>query len=326
MLLLSRKDIKSVFSMTDSIEAVKEAFVLFSEGKVKVPLRGAIKAENGGVFVAMPAFSEELGYHCVKQVNHFPQNIDKGLPTLPAQILLSKAEDGVIVSLLDGLYVTQLRTGASSGAAFSVLAKETCHKGALIGTGAQAATQLEAMVCARQLDEVYIYDLNAERLNAFVANANQEFASYGAKFVAARSSDEAVDGADLLITMTPSKKPVFDGRRLMPGATVSCVGSFMPDMQELSPYALTRASKLFFDSQEAVLSESGDVLIPLHEGLITECLFAGDLGDVIQGKKVGRENDDEIIVYKTVGIGAQDLVASKAIYERALAAGVGMEW
>lgn len=326
MLLLSREDIKQVFSMRDTMEAVKQAFMMFSEGKIEVPLRSAITAKNGGTFLSMPAFSEELGVHCIKYCNNFSQNIEKGLPTLPTQLMMSRVEDGIIFALLDGICVTQMRTGASSGVAFEALAKQDCKKGALIGTGGMAACQLEAMLCARKLEEVWIYDLNAERCQVFVERMQAELAAYGVRLVAAKSSDEAVEEADLLITMTPSKTPVFDGNKVKPGATVSCVGSFTPEMQEMSPAVLMRASKLYFDSKEAVLSESGDILTPLKEGLITEALFAGDIGDVLLGKLGGRDNDTEIIVYETVGIGAQDIVTAKAIYDRAAQVGVGTDW
>lgn len=325
MLLLNANDIKSVFTMDETIDAVGKAFAMFSEGKIEVPLRTAIKGDNGS-FLCMPAYCKELGVHCIKYCNSFSSNITRGLPTLPTQIMMSWAENGIIFALIDGIYLTKIRTGGSSGIAMKMLAKKNCRKGALIGTGGMASAQLEAMICARKVEEVWIYDLSEKRLNAFIERESDELAEYGVKFIVAKSSDEAVDGADMLITMTPSQKPVFDGNMLAPGCTVSCVGSYRPDMQEMSPYVLTRASKLYFDSKEAVLSESGDILKPLAEGLITEELFAGDIGDVVLGKIGGRENDDEIIVYETVGIAAQDLVTSKLVYDKAVAAGVGTEW
>ncbi|MCI9616294.1 MAG: ornithine cyclodeaminase family protein, partial [Dorea sp.] len=231
-----------------------------------------------------------------------------------------------VTAILDGTYITQLRTGASSGAAFDVLAKQSCRIGALIGTGGQAATQLEAMIAVRKLEEVRVYDLNYERTVEFAKRMQEELSSYGTKITAVKSSDEAIDDADLLITVTPSSKPVFDGTKIKKGCTISCVGAYQHHMQEMDPAVLPRASKIYFDSQEAVLSESGDILIPLEEGIITEDDFTGDIGNVIKGELAGRENDDEIIVYETVGVGAQDLVTAKAVYENALKAGVGTLW
>lgn len=327
MLLLSRSDIKKVFSIQDAIEADKIAFTLVTEGKCDSPLRTNIQAPKyDGCFLFMPAYVEELDTAALKTVNIFPHNIDNGLPSSPAQVLLIDGKTGVVTAILDGTYVTQLRTGASSGTAFDILAKKSCRFGALIGTGGQAATQLEAMIAVRKLEEVRVYDLNYDRTAEFAKRMQEELKSYGTRITAVKSSDEAIDDADLLITVTPSSKPVFDGTKIKKGCTISCVGAYQHHMQEMDPAILPRASKIYFDSQEAVLSESGDILIPLEKGIITEDDFTGDIGKVIKGELIGRENDDEIIVYETVGVGAQDLVTAKTIYEKAQKAGVGTHW
>ena len=327
MLLLSREDIKKVFTIKDAIEADKKAFRYVVEGKCEIPLRTNIQAPKyDGCFLFMPAYLEEMDTASLKIINIFPHNIDNGIPSSPAQVLLIDGKTGLVTAVLDGTYVTQLRTGAASGAAFDVLAKKDCRIGALIGTGGQAPTQLEAMLAARTLQEVRVYDMNPERTKVFAETMQEELKDYGARIVPAASSDEAIDDADLIITVTPSSKPVFDGTKVKAGATISCVGAYQHHMQEMDPAILPRASKIYFDSREAVLSESGDILIPLEEGIITEKDFTGDLGDVLLGKVVGRENDDEIIVFETVGVAAQDLVAAKEIYEKAVKAGVGITW
>lgn len=327
MLLLSREDIKKVFTIKDAIEADKKAFRYVVEGKCEIPLRTNIQAPKyDGCFLFMPAYLEEMDTASLKIINIFPHNIDNGIPSSPAQVLLIDGKTGLVTAVLDGTYVTQLRTGAASGAAFDVLAKKDCRIGALIGTGGQAPTQLEAMLAARTLQEVRVYDMNPERTKVFAETMQEELKDYEARIIAAASSDEAIDEADLIITVTPSSKPVFDGTKVKAGATISCVGAYQHHMQEMDPAILPRASKIYFDSREAVLSESGDILIPLEEGIITEKDFTGDLGDVLLGKVVGRENDDEIIVFETVGVAAQDLVAAKEIYEKAVKAGVGITW
>lgn len=327
MLLLSREDIKKVFTMKDAIEADKKAFQLVVEGKCDAPLRTNIQApKHEGCFLFMPAYVEEMDTASLKIINIFPHNIDNGIPSSPAQVLLIDGKTGIVIAVLDGTYVTQLRTGAASGAAFDVLARKDARIGALIGTGGQAATQLEAMLAARDIKEVRVFDLNYDRTKEFADRMQEELASYGAKIVAAKTSDEAVEGADLLITATPSSKPVFDASKVKEGATISCVGAYQPHMQEMDPAILTRASKIYFDSKEAVLSESGDILIPLEQGTITEEDFTGDLGNVIKGELAGRENEEEIIVFETVGVATQDLVAARTIYDKAVEAGVGIEW
>lgn len=313
--------------MKDAIEADKKAFQLVVEGKCDAPLRTNIQApKHEGCFLFMPAYVEEMDTASLKIINIFPHNIDNGIPSSPAQVLLIDGKTGIVIAVLDGTYVTQLRTGAASGAAFDVLARKDARIGALIGTGGQAATQLEAMLAARDIKEVRVFDLNYDRTKEFADRMQEELASYGAKIVAAKTSDEAVEGADLLITVTPSSKPVFDASKVKEGATISCVGAYQPHMQEMDPAILTRASKIYFDSKEAVLSESGDILIPLEQGTITEEDFTGDLGNVIKGELAGRENEEEIIVFETVGVATQDLVAARTIYDKAVEAGVGIEW
>lgn len=327
MLLLNREDIKKVFTIKDAIEADKKAFQLVVEDKCDAPLRTNIQApKEEGCFLFMPAYVEEMDTASLKVINIFPHNIDQGLPSSPAQVFLIDGKTGIVIAALDGTYVTQLRTGAASGAAFDLLAKKECKIGALIGTGGQAATQLEAMLAARKLEEVRVFDMNYERTAAFAEKMSKELTGYGTKIIAVKSSDEAINDADLLITVTPSSTPVFDGTKVKEGCTVSCVGAYQYHMQEMDPAILTRASKIYFDSEAAVLSESGDILQPLDQGIITKEDFTGDLGNVIKGELIGRENDEEIIVFETVGVATQDLVAAREIYDRAVAAGVGLNW
>ncbi len=324
MLLLSKEDMKEVFTMRDAVEAVKESFRLFSAGKGEAPGHANIHApEHGGSMMYTPSFVEEMDMGCLKVVNVTPENGEKGMPPSPAQVILIDSTNGMVVSVLDGHYVNELRTGAASGAAFDVLANKKCEKGALIGTGGHAATQLEAMLTVRDLDQVKVFDQDKDRLWAFVEKMNRELGDYGAQILAAESSDDAVEDADLLISATPSVAPVFDGSKVKKGATVSCVGSNQPHMQEMDPVVLKRASGIYFDSRKAVLSEAGDIIIPLETGLITEDDFTGDLGDVLLGDIEGRRSEEDIIVFKTVGIGTQDLVTAKKIYDKAVAAGVG---
>lgn len=327
MLLLSREDIKKVFTMKDAIETNKECFKIFSEGKSEVPLRTTIQAPNhNGVFLFMPSYVEELDVAGLKVVNIFPENVKENLPTAPAQVLLIDGKTGIVSSILDGTYVTQLRTGASSGAAFDLFAIKDAKIGALIGTGGQAATQLEAMMVVRQLDEVRVFDLDVNRRQTFVNRMREKLKCYNTKILEATSSDDAIENADIIVTVTPSSEPVFDGTKVKKGATVSCVGAYQHHMQEMDPAILPRASKIYFDSEEAVLAESGDILIPLEEGIIRKEDFTGDIGDVLLGKVVGRENDEEIIVYENVGIGVLDLMTARSIYLKAIEAEVGTNW
>ena len=327
MLLLTREDIKKVYTMKDAIGAVKEAFRIFSEGKSEVPLRINIPVPKyNGTYLFMPAYAADLDCASLKVISLFPNNINMGMPSSISQLMLVDGSNGIVKAIMDGTFVTQLRTGAATGAAFDLLGRKDAKRGALIGTGGQAAAQLEAMITVRSLEEVKVYDVNQERVKQFVESMGKYLKEYETKIIAAVSSDQAIEDADLLITATPSLMPVFDGNKVKKGVTISCVGSYQPHMQELDPTCLSRADKIYFDSREAVLSESGDIIIPLSDGTITQNDFTGELGEVILGKVRGRQRDEEIIIFETVGIGTQDLVTAKHIYDKAAAHGIGTRW
>ena len=325
MLLLSKEDIKTVFTMKDAIATDKDCYRMFSEGKFEVPLRAVINGSHGN-FLFMPAYSEEMNAAGLKIVNIMPGNPAKGLPASIGQVILIDGETGEVRAVMDGTYVTALRTAAASGAAFDLFGRKDAETGAMIGTGSQAMCQLEAMLCARNLKEVPIAARNYEKTKAFVTEAREVFCSYDAQIIACGDTDEAVDGADLVTLVTVSGKPVCSADHFRPGCTISAVGAYTYDMQELDPAVFAKCGKLYFDSVDAVLSESGDILRPLDEGILSKEQFTGDIGEYLLGKIPGRESDDEIIVFENVGIGALDLMTASRIYEKAVAAGVGMNW
>ena len=225
MLLLSRDDIKKVVTMRDIIEADKVAFKMVVDGTIDVPLRTGIPAPaHDAMLLFMPSYAAAEETAAIKIISVFPHNPQEGLEACPAQVLLLDGRTGYIIAMLDGNTVTQMRTGAASGAAFDLLAKKDCRIGGLIGTGGQAAAQLEAMLCARDLEEVRIYSRNAERCRAFVEQMRVELADYGVRFVAAESSDECVVDADLLITVTSASDPVFDGTKVKKVNTLNIDG------------------------------------------------------------------------------------------------------
>jgi ornithine cyclodeaminase/alanine dehydrogenase-like protein (mu-crystallin family) len=327
VLLLSAGDIQQVYSIRDAIQDDKKAFQMTAEKKVEVPQRLSLFSEKyHGDMLFMPAYAPDMDAAALKVYTLFPGNLKKGLPTSEAQVFLIDGTTGQILALLDGSCVTAVRTGAASGAAFDVLAKRSCRVGGLIGAGRQAASQLEAMMAVRKLEEVRVCSASFSETEAFVRKMSAKAEEYGVKLRAMDNADGVVEDADLLITVTPSKQPVFDAEKIRKGATVSCVGSYRPDMQEMDPRLLNRASKIYFDSREAVLAESGDFIRPLKAGTIHESDFTGNLGDVIGGRLPGRTDDEEIIVFETVGTGAQDLTAATGIYRRAVEAGIGTNW
>ena len=311
--------------MKDAIETDKECYRLFSEGRFDVPLRAVINGSHGN-FLFMPAYCEDMGAAGLKIVNIMPGNPEKGLPASIGQVLLIDGETGVVKAMMDGTYVTALRTAAASGAAFELFGRKDAQIGAMIGTGSQAMCQLEAMLTARPLREVRVAARNFEKTKEFVEKAREELASYGADIIACRDTNSAVDGADLVTLVTVSGTPVCSAEYFKPGCTISAVGAYTYDMQELDPAVFDKCGKIYFDSVDAVLSESGDILRPLDEGTLTKDQFTGDIGEFILGRIPGRESDDEIIVFENVGIGALDLMTAAKVYDKATAEGIGMIW
>lgn len=326
MLILTAEDIKRVFTMRDAIEADKEAFRLYSTNKAEVPLRTNINIPKyKGTSLFMPGYVEELDTAGIKIVSVFPENPKLGKPAVPAQMILLDGKTGEISAIMDGTYLTQLRTGASAGAATDILAKQDSKIGALIGTGGQALCQLEALLSARNLKVVKVYSRNIEKVKAFVEEAKEKLGHYGTEIIGVDSSDEAIGNADVITVVTTATSPVFDGEKVKKGAHINGVGSYMKHMQEIDEYIISKADKIYLDSKEAVLSEAGDFIIPIQKGIITEDIITGELGQVISKTIEGRQSENEITLFKSVGIAVQDVVTAYRIYEKALKNKVGKE-
>ncbi|WP_101772638.1 ornithine cyclodeaminase family protein [Peptostreptococcus faecalis] len=326
MKLLNREDIKRIFTMEDAIESDKLAFSIHSDNKDISPLRTNIqsKSENGSI-IFMPGYVDAIGAAGLKIVSVFSENAKRGLPSTPGTVLLVDDKTGVVSCILDGTYVTELRTGAAAGAAISILARKESKVGALIGTGGQAESQFDAMVtAAKNLEEIRVFSATKEKRDKFAEKMGTKYNNI--KVFSVDSSDLAVEGADIITLVTTSTKPVINGDKIKKGATICGVGAYMPTMCEIDNKTLMKADKIYFDSKSAVLAEAGCFINALANGEITEKNFTGEIGEVINGKVKSRESDDEIIVFKTVGFSTQDVVTAKAIYDKALENSVGYDW
>ena len=327
MLLLNEQDIRKVFDMNDAIDSNIEAYKIFSSGNAVVPLRQVIAADEGrGNFAFMPAYSSKLGAAGIKIVNIFPGNRERDEATTIGQVLLMDDKNGEVLALMDGSFITKFRTGAASGAAFKLFARNDAKIGCLIGTGGQADCQLEAMLAACNLDEVRIVARDFAKTEKFAEAMSERFKDSGAKMIAYDDANEAVDGADVIVVVTVSTEPVFDANRVNKGAVVSGVGSYTAEMNEIDPKLFKLADKIYFDSKDACIAESADIQIPLREGLVSLEGLTGDIGEYALGEISGREADDEIIIFKNVGLGILDLVIAKLIYEKAKNRKIGYQW
>jgi len=308
--------------MRDMINAMENAFAELARGTVEVPLRPKIFLKKyKGAMLYMPAYLKEIDALSLKVVSVYEENIKLGLPTIFAIIILNDPKTGKPLALMEGGYITAMRTGAASGVATKYLARKDAKIVGIIGTGVQARTQLWAVCEVRNIERVYAYDIIEERAKEF---AQEVSAKLNIEITVANSAKEAVENADIAILATTAKTPVIDGDWINPGTHINSIGWMGPDARELDSKTVKK-SKIVVDSRESVLSESGDIIIPIKEGIITPDHIYAELGEIIIGKKQGRVSDDEITLWKSVGLAIQDAAAAKLAYERAIERGIGSE-
>ncbi len=325
--LLTKEDMQRVFTMAEAIQADKDALALYSKGETDIPLRAniSVPAHNGSALYmyGYAAGASALG---VKIVSVYPDNPKKGLPSVPATMILMDDSTGAVSALMDGTYLTRLRTGAVAGAATDLLAREDSSVFALFGAGGQAEGQLEAVLTVRDIKLAKVYSRTFEKAEAFAKAMSEKFRDkFGTKIIAVRSMEEAIADADIVTAATTSITPVFDGRLLKKGAHVNGVGSFTYDMVEVDSYTLTHAGKVYADTLDGVLGEAGDILQPIDRGEYSKERMTGELGQLINGTAPGRESADEITFFKTVGSAVLDLVTAQRILEKAQSLNIGLK-
>ena len=322
--VLSKHDVQQAVPMREAIEIVKGAFAQLSAGKAVAPLRTQLAVDrHEGVTLFMPAYLSESDDLGVKIVSVFPRNLEMGLPTIFAVVVVVEASTGRPVAVMDGTYLTALRTGAASGAATDLLARQDVRVAAIFGAGVQARTQLLAVCEVRDIERAWVYDVNPQVAERYA----QEMAGKGrvpADLRVASSPAEAAREADVICTATTSGAPVFADEDLKPGVHINAVGSFTPEMQEVPDETVGRA-RLVVGSREGCLSETGDLIIPIQKGLITEDHIYAELGEIAAGAKPGRNNAEEITLFKSVGNAVQDVSVARRVMEEARRLGLGVE-
>lgn len=316
VLVLRAADVSAACPMADAIEAVRRGFVALSSGQTTVPVRTSVPLAEDGVALTMPAAMTGGAYFSVKVVSVAPGNPARGLPLVPATVLLGDARTGLPLALIDGASLTALRTGAAGGVALAALARSDSGVVALFGAGAQARTQLEAAatVLGGRLREVRVVARDPSHAAAFADAATKAGPSRGVRHRMAMPED-AVEGADVVITATNSATPVFPGRLLAEGVHLTAVGSFRPSMRELDEDAM-RGARVVVDQREPALAEAGEL-----QGLSARDVV--EIGEVITGRAPGRRTPSERTIFKSVGNAIQDLVAASRVYERSVELGIG---
>ncbi len=320
MLLLSRSDLEKLISMKEVIESVERAFLELYNGKAKVPLRTIIEVEkHNGFILYMPSYLEDSEALAVKVVSLYPENTKKGLPSVLASILLNDPKTGAPLALMEGTFITAMRTGAASGVATKYLARKDSKIAGIIGAGVQARTQLWAVCEVRNIEKALVYDINPKNAKKFAEEMSKKL---GIEIKTVESAREATEKSDILIVATTAREPVVKGGWIREGTHINSVGWVGRDARELDSETV-RKSKLVVDSKEGVLNESGDIIIPMKEGVIDEGHIHAELAEIVAGVKKGRENNREITLFKSVGLAIEDAITAKLAYEKALEHGVG---
>ena len=309
---LSARDVAQALPMKEAVEVMKEAFRQLSTGQAVAPPRTHIEtAGPAGDALFMPCYVPGAGRMGVKVVTLFAGNAALGLPRVQAIMVVLDATTGSPLAVVDGTSLTAIRTGAASGAATDLLARPDAAVVAIFGAGPQARTQLEAVCAVRPIRRARVFDVSAGRIEAFARDMQ---AQLGIPVEAAASASEALAGADVVCTATTSSVPVFADADLAPGAHVNAIGSYRPSVREV-PGETVRRARVVVDHLPAALAEAGDLIIPIEQGLIGKDHIRAELGEIVAGRKKGRESRNQITLFKSVGVAVQDLLAA----DRALA-------
>jgi alanine dehydrogenase len=332
MLILNESDLRAALKMGEVIDAVEAGFRALARGDVRLPERlRLIIPERDAVLLEMPAFSKlrpsadrsaagseyALGS---KIVSVFERNAERNLDIVQALYILLDADTGVPISVMDGRYITAIRTSATSAVATRFMASSSPKLVAIFGAGVQARFHIEAMMCVSQVERVIITSRANEKARALSDHVKETYAT-ACEVV---TPEEAASNADLICTCTTSPTPLFDGRLLGPATHVNAVGAYTPRTRELDTEAIRRA-RVIIDAESAAGKEAGEILIPLAEGAISSGHVKGTLADVVSGKVAGRESDTEVTVFKSSGLAIEDLVTASLAYKKAVEGGFGVE-
>ncbi|MXY93950.1 MAG: ornithine cyclodeaminase [Caldilineaceae bacterium SB0664_bin_27] len=321
-LWLTRNDVECLLDMPAAIEAVAEAYRLIYRGDAELPVRSNIPvAPHDGSLMTMPAYlSGDMDALGAKLISFYGTNpARRGLPAIQGNVVLFDGRDGSLLALMDAGYLTAMRTGASGGVAARYLAREDARTLTIFGSGVQAPYQVEAALCERAIERVFVVSRTQANAEALAAVLTERF---NVPAQATADVEKAAASADILVTATSAHEPLFDGAQLRPGVHVSGIGSHLPYASEVDAVTLRR-SKVVVDQMSACLAEAGDLIRPIEDGSYDAGRIHGEIGAIVEGDLPGRESAEEITFFKSVGLAAQDVAVARAVYSKALENGAG---
>ena len=314
LLVLTQSDVAHLLPMRDCIGVMADALTALARGEAVLPLRQVLRLPGGtSAFAVMPAYLGAPKAIGAKVITVFPENHGTALDSHQGAVLLFEAEHGSLVAAMDASSITAIRTAAVSGLATRLLAREDATEVAILGTGVQARTHLEAMCAVRPVARVRVWSRDAGAVRAF---ADRESRRHGIAVEPAPSAREAVTGAAIVCTVTSSREPVLAGEWLAEGTHVNAVGASLPSARELDTAAVLRG-RWYVDRRESAVNEAGDFLIPKREGAIGDDHIVGELGELLLGRVPGRSGAAEVTIFKSLGLAIEDVAAAAFVYERA---------
>nr|QNO47418.1 alanine dehydrogenase [Methanosarcinales archaeon ANME-2c ERB4] len=315
LLYLTADDVTELLDMPGALSVVEEAFREHGMEQVQMPAKSYLYFPTGDLRT-MPAYLKSAGIAGVKIVNVHPGNPAKGLPTVMAVVVLNSIETGAPLAMMDGTYLTDMRTGAAGGVAADRLARRDATVVGMIGAGRQAMTQLQAISIVRDIDAVKVVDVSAATCDRF----KKKMAELGCDIVIAGSVQETCD-CDILVTTTPVRAPIVADGWVREGTHINAIGADATGKEELDPQILKRSTIVIDDYAQA--THSGEINVPLNDGVITVDDIYGTLGEVVAGIKPGRTSDSEITVFDSTGLAIQDVSTAHHVYRQAVERGIG---
>ena len=318
VLWLTEEEVRSLLTIDDAIAAVHRAFLDHGMGKTQMPPKSYLYfSSHNGDLRTMPAYLEGQDLAGVKIVNVHPGNQEMGLPSVMALLILNSPQTGEPLAVMGATYLTSMRTGAAGAVAARYLARKDSRVVGMIGAGAQARTQLSGLSSQFAIEEVRVFDSFADRARSFMEDVQ---GLMNCHCITVSGPKEACE-CDILVTTTPSRRPVISDEWIRPGTHINAIGADAPGKQELPSILLKRATVVVDDLAQAV--HSGEVNVPLSEGSLRPEEIYGQIGEILAGKKPGRTSDEEITIFDSTGLGIQDVAAGHVVYEKALKTGVG---
>ena len=324
-LLLNRSDVQQVLTMAKAIDVVEAAFGELAHNTAEMPPRTVmIDPAVGGWIAYMPAYLKSGGGLGVKAVTVYKDNPTKfDLPTTIGTILVQDNQTGEVVAAMDGGYLTAMRTGAVSGVATRHMARPDSKVGGVLGAGVQARQQAVAVAEASNVDTILTFSLDDD-------TSRREFADWVAQATGldvqlATSTEALCRESDIVALATTATNPIVNANWWKPGAHINAIGSHAPGLRELDTASIQRA-RIICDQLDACMAEAGDLQIPVEDGDYAWSGIAGDLGDVVNGNTPGRTSDDEVTIFKSVGLAIQDISCAALVYREAVANDIGQEF